>query len=332
MPFAADVAALVTPPHAMVAPAQQTAWTTITVRSGDTLWALAIKHRTTTAAIATKNRLAARLARSSTSARSCSAPAPGKPRSPPAAHPATTPTKPATTPPKKPATGAARPRRALRRDDVGHRQALQGRASRRFSPPTGSAPPATSSSANGSPSPAPARSPSLLRSRRPPSPPRSPRTSKPSTARTAAVAASKARLAAMTVPSRTATADLIRSIATRHGPTPSWPSRSAGSSRAGTSVPSPTPTPSASCRSCRSRAPGPRSSPDARSTSTTCATTSRPGCSCCAPCRNMAESKDQAIAAYYQGLYSVRTRGLYTDTLAYVAERQGDLRPTLNRL
>ena len=35
--------------------------------------------------------------------------------------------------------------------------------------------------------------------------------------------------------------------------------------------------------------------------------------------QNMAETKDQAIAAYYQGLYSVRTRGLFTDTKGYVA-------------
>ena len=35
--------------------------------------------------------------------------------------------------------------------------------------------------------------------------------------------------------------------------------------------------------------------------------------------QHMADSKDQAIAAYYQGLYSVRSRGLYTDTKAYVA-------------
>lgn len=33
-----------------------------------------------------------------------------------------------------------------------------------------------------------------------------------------------------------------------------------------------------------------------------------------------ADSRDQAIAAYYQGLSSVRSRGLYTDTKAYVAK------------
>ena len=101
MPFAADVAALVTPPHALVAPAQQTAWTTVTVRSGDTLWALALKHRTSTEAIVTKNRLAhggavihvgqKLLVPTSGAAQ----PAPGT---------SATPAKPGTAPPEKPTT------------------------------------------------------------------------------------------------------------------------------------------------------------------------------------------------------------------------------------
>ena len=32
-----------------------------------------------------------------------------------------------------------------------------------------------------------------------------------------------------------------------------------------------------------------------------------------------ADSREQAIAGYYQGLYSVRTKGLYEDTKKYVA-------------
>src|SRR6478735_1876619 len=54
-----------------------------------------------------------------------------------------------------------------------------------------------------------------------PSPQPSPKpATTPTTARARAVAASKGKLASMTVPSRTETSDLIRSIATRHGVDP----------------------------------------------------------------------------------------------------------------
>ena len=46
MPFA-DVAALALPAHTAVAPVAATPWKTVTVRPGDTLWDLAIAHRTT---------------------------------------------------------------------------------------------------------------------------------------------------------------------------------------------------------------------------------------------------------------------------------------------
>ena len=42
-----------------------------------------------------------------------------------------------------------------------------------------------------------------------------------------------------------------------------------------------------------------------------------------------ADSREQAIAGYYQGLYSVRTKGMYEDTKRYVANVLGHLRPPL---
>ena len=56
MPFA-DVAALALPAHATVAPVAATPWETVTVRPGDTLWDLAIAHRSTIQAIVEKNQL-----------------------------------------------------------------------------------------------------------------------------------------------------------------------------------------------------------------------------------------------------------------------------------
>jgi len=312
MPFAADVAALVTPPHALVAPAQQTAWTTITVRSGDTLWALAIKHRTTTAAIATKNRLAGGGAvihvgqKLLVPAPGAAKPAPGQPASKP------------TTPPKKPATAprvhvvrsgdtmsgiakrykvslttllATNELRASSYIFVGQRISIPG--------PGAVAKPATKPT-NATPAPKPA-------------------TTKPSTARAAAVAASKAKLAAITVPSRTETADLIRSIATRHGVDPKlalaigwlesgWYQRAVSSTNAvGVMQIMPITGTWASQLAGRKL-----DLYDVRDNITA-------GVLVLRALQNMAETKDQAIAAYYQGLYSVRTRGLFTDTKGYVA-------------
>lgn len=55
MPVAVD-AALVQPLHAVVRPAG-TRWHTVRVRPGDTIWDLALKHRTTVRALVEKNRL-----------------------------------------------------------------------------------------------------------------------------------------------------------------------------------------------------------------------------------------------------------------------------------
>jgi N-acetylmuramoyl-L-alanine amidase len=312
MPFAADVAALVTPPHALVAPAQQTAWTTVTVRSGDTLWALALKHRTSTEAIVTKNRLARGGAVIHVGQKllvptpAAAQPAPGT---------SATTAKPGTAPPKKPTTAprvhvvrsgdtmsgiaaryrtslgtllAANQLRASSYIFVGQRITIPG--------PGVIAKPAPTAK----PVPKPASTP-------------------PSTTRAASVAASKAKLAAMSVPSRTETADLIRSIATRHGVDPKlaqaigwlesgWHQRAVSSTNAvGVMQIMPITGTWASQLAGRTL-----DLYDVRDNITA-------GVLVLRALQNMAESKDQAIAAYYQGLYSVRTRGLFTDTKAYVA-------------
>ncbi len=320
MPFAADVAALVPPPHTLVAPAQQTAWTTITVRSGDTLWALAIKHRTTPAAIATKNRLS-RGGAVIHVGQELLVPTPGAAQ-PAAGKPASTPTKPATTPPKKPAT-------ASRVHVVRSGDTMSGIAKRykvslttllatnelrassyifvgqRITIPR---PGAVAKPAPTPTTPRPA-----------PKPATQPTTTTPATIRAAAVAASRAKLAAMTVPSRTETADLIRSIATRHGVAPKlalaigwlesgWNQRAVSSTNAvGVMQIMPI------TGTWGSQLAGRKLDLyDVRDNITA-------GVLVLRALGNMAESTDQAIAAYYQGLYSVRTRGLFTDTKAYVA-------------
>ena len=316
MPFAADVAALVTPPHAMVAPAQQTAWTTITVRSGDTLWALAIKHRTTVAAIATKNRLA-RGGAVIHIGQKLLVPAPGAAK-PTAGKPATTPTKPATTPPKKPATAprvhVVRSGETMSGIAKRYKVSLSAllatnklRASSYIFVGQRITVPGPGVVAKPAPKPATAK----------PAP--KPATTKAPTTRAAAVAASKAKLAAMTVPSRTETADLIRSTATRHGVDPKlalaigwlesgWNQRAVSYTNAvGVMQIMPITGTWASQLAGRKL-----DLYDVRDNITA-------GVLVLRALQNMAESKDQAIAAYYQGLYSVRTRGLYTDTKAYVA-------------
>ena len=140
-----------------------------------------------------------------------------------------------------------------------------------------------------------------------------------SAARARAVAASKAKLAATTVPSRTATAALIRSIATRHGVDPKlalaiawlesgWYQRAVSPTNAvGVMQIMPI------TGTWASQLAGRRLDLyDVRDNITA-------GVLVLRALQTLADSKDQAIAAYYQGLYSVRTRGLYTDTKAYVA-------------
>jgi LysM repeat protein len=316
MPFAADVAALATPPHTLVAPTQQTAWTTITVRSGDTLWALAIKHRTTPAAITTKNHLA-RGGAVIHVGQKLLVPVPGAAQ-PAAGKPASTPAQPESSPPTKPAT-------ASRVHVVRSGDTMSGIAKRykvRLATLLATNELSASSyifvgqritvpraGAVTKPVPKPTTAKPAPR----------PTTTKPPTARATAVAASRARLAGMTVPSRTETADLIRSIATRHGVAPKlalaigwlesgWNQRAVSSTNAvGVMQIMPITGTWASQLAGRKL-----DLYDVRDNITA-------GVLVLRALGNMAESTDQAIAAYYQGLYSVRTRGLFTDTKAYVA-------------
>jgi LysM repeat protein len=333
VPFAADVATLVTPPHAVVAAAPQTTWSTVTVRSGDTLWDLAITHRTTVAAIVAKNRLphggavihvGQKLLVPGKGAAKPTAPAgpAAKAADRPAAKPAA-----ATKPIRKPATTA------LRTYVVRSGDTMSGIA-KRYKVSLTALLAANHLSASSYiyvgqritvPSPGASTQPAPKRSPKPYSKPAPKPSATPapkptaSTTRAQAVAASKAKLAAMTVPSRTETADLIRSIATRHGVDPKlalaigwlesgWYQRAVSSTNAvGVMQIMPVTGTWASQLAGRTL-----DLYDVRDNITA-------GVLVLRALQTMADSRDQAIAAYYQGLYSVRTRGLYTDTKAYVA-------------
>lgn len=130
--------------------------------------------------------------------------------------------------------------------------------------------------------------------------------------------ANRARLAQMTVPSRTQTAALIRQIATRHGVDPrlalaiaynesGWNQRAVSVANAiGTMQVIP------SSGDWASQLAGRRLDLlDTRDNITA-------GVLILRALQSAADSREQAVAAYYQGLRSVRENGLYTDTKAYV--------------
>jgi soluble lytic murein transglycosylase-like protein len=343
MPFAADVA-LVTPTHAVVAAAQQRAWTTVTVRPGDTLWHLAITHHTTVGAIVAKNHLDDEGALIHVGQKllvpgaslAAIAPAATGPATKPAAKPAAARKKPTklTPTPRRPAATPARRVHLVHPGDtmwsiaqrykvsltallaanhlgassyiyVGERITIPGPATAATS--RAAAKPATKPARK--PIPKPSTSTSMPK----------PASTAASAARARAVASSKAKLAATTVPSRTETAALIRSIATRHGVDPKlalaiawlesgWYQRAVSPTNAvGVMQIMPT------TATWASQLAGRRLDLyDVHDNITA-------GVLVLRALQTLADSKDQAIAAYYQGLYSVRTRGLYTDTKAYVA-------------
>jgi LysM repeat protein len=358
MPFAADVAALATPPHAVVAPSRQTVWTTVTVRAGDTLWDLAIRHHTSVAALVAKNRLAAGgsvihigqkllVPGTTAAAKPPASSAPGaraatKPATKPATTPATTARKPTTSTAKRtpPATTALRVH-VVRAGDtmwgiaqrykvslsallsanhlsassyiyVGQRITLPGAPAQQSSSPAPAAKPAPKPAAKPTASSSPKPTPS-------PAPQPTPAQTAAALARARAVAASKAKLAAMTVPTRTETADLIRATATRHGVDPKlalaigwlesgWYQRAVSPTNAvGVMQVMPDTGRWASQLAGRTL-----DLYDVRDNITA-------GVLVLRALQTLADSEDQALAAYYQGLYSVRTKGLYTDTKAYVA-------------
>lgn len=310
MPFA-DVAALALPAHAAVAPVATTPWKTVTVRPGDTLWHLALAHHTTVQALVEKNRLG----------RGGALIHPGQKLLVPGR--ASTAPKPAPNPPAKP--GSASPAKPSANETV-HvvrpGETMSGIAQRYgvsltkllaanrlrnaglifvgqkiIVPGVASAPKPTT----------PAPSPTAPSGYEYPN----------KTAQ--AVAESKAKLAAMDVPSRTETAAMIRVTATRHGVDPKlalaigwlesgWYQRAVSYTNAvGVMQIMPISQTWASQLAGRSL-----DRYDAQDNITS-------GVLILRALQASTESRDQAIAAYYQGLYSVRTKGLYEDTKRYVA-------------
>ncbi len=130
--------------------------------------------------------------------------------------------------------------------------------------------------------------------------------------------ANRARLARMAVPSRSETAALIRQIATRHGVDPrlalaiaynesGWNQRAVSVANAvGTMQVIPM------SGDWASQLAGRRL--DLLDTEDNITA----GVVILRALQSVASSREEAIAAYYQGLQSVRTQGLYTDTKAYV--------------
>lgn len=331
MPIALDVTPHVAPPHLLVAPVT-TPWKTIVVDPGDTLWHLAITHRTTVGAIVTKNRLPAgghlihvgqKLL---VPGAAPSTPSSAKPAAPtPASTPTSTPTSSATSSAGRgrvhvvasgdTMTGIAKRYRislttllaANRLGNpglihIGQRITVPS-ATARSSKPRPSKPtpklgtskgatPSTTSSGSGHSYP---------------------------DATKATVAQSKARLAATPVPNRTQTASMIRATALRHGVDPrlalaigwqesTWNQRAVSYVNAiGTMQVMPTSGIWASQLAGRTL--------NLYDTSDNITA----GVLIIRALQNSAASREQAIAAYYQGLYSVRTRGLYADTRVYVA-------------
>jgi LysM repeat protein len=137
--------------------------------------------------------------------------------------------------------------------------------------------------------------------------------------RAQAVAESKAKLAAMTVPNRTDTAAAIRATATRHGIDPKlalaigwlesgWNQRAVSYTDAvGVMQLMPVAQTWASQLAGRSL--------DRYDTQDNITG----GVLIIRSLQASADSREQAIAGYYQGLYSVRTKGMYSDTKRYVA-------------
>ncbi|GAB3049134.1 hypothetical protein GCM10027053_04620 [Intrasporangium mesophilum] len=305
MPLA-DVAALAQPPHAVVAPVRPQTWTTVVVRPGDTLWALAIAHRTTVAALVEKNELAGGGAMIHIGQRlQVPGPATSAPSSKPTKKPTTT--KPAASKPA--ATGRVH---IVQAGDTMSGIAVRYHVSlttllaantlknvhlifvgQRIIVPAPPAPPA--------PSNAP------------------PAGYKPSTKTEKAVAASKAKLAHESVPTRAQTADMIRATATRHGVDPKlalavgwlesgWFQRAVSYTDA-VGVMQIMPTSIAWASELAGRTLDRYDTQDNITA----------GVLILRALQATADDRDEAIAGYYQGLRSVRTKGMYEDTKKYVA-------------
>ncbi|HET8595326.1 MAG TPA: LysM peptidoglycan-binding domain-containing protein [Intrasporangium sp.] len=313
MPLAADAPAQ--PLHAVVT-AAATRWQTVTVRPGDTLWQLAVDHHTTVTALVEKNRLSGggdvihigqKLLVPVSGSRAT------------AAAPRATASKPAPKPKPKPrVTYTVRPGDTLSDIAVRHRVSLAALvATNRITNPgvihpgqriaiPGAASPATAAPAVKPAAPAPA----------------SENTFAGYTYSDAIVGAAKANrdtLARRDLPSRTETADLIRRVATRYGVDPKlalaiawqesgWNQRVVSVANAvGTMQVIP------SSGQWASELAGRRL--DLLDTEDNVTA----GVVIIKALLRGADDREQAIAGYYQGLYSVQTKGLYEDTKGYVA-------------
>ena len=334
MPLPAEVAALTPPAHVLFAPAAASDWRSITVRGGDTLWGLAITNHTTTSALVAKNRLPGNGslihigqkllvptgATTATPKPSTTKPAP-KPTS----------TKPAPKPTSKPAPSAPVVTTAATVYFVKAGDTMSGIAARykvslsrlvaantltnpafirigqRIMVPAAGATstPAPSNPAPVTPAPAPTSSTPV------------PGWTYP--AKTlATAAASKAALATIPVPNRTDTAALIRATALRHGVDPrlalaigwqesGWNQRAVSYTNA-IGVMQIMPISGTWGSQLAGRTLNLYKVEDNITA----------GVLILRALQSSAESKEQAIGAYYQGLYSIRSRGMFTDTKAYV--------------
>ena len=316
MPLAADVATLAPPPHALVAPlaANTSSWKTIVVRPGDTLWDLAIRHHTTSQALAAKNHLNGGghlIAVGQKLLVPGSAPAKAPSKAGGAASGKGSSTKPRSSAPTRTSTASGRTH------VVGAGETMTGIARRYglsltkllaanrlrnagmiFVGQRITVPGAATGKPWSKPAPKPAAKPNP---------------------RAAAVARSKARLAGTSVPNRTATAAMIRATALRHGVDPrlalaigwqesGWNQRAVSYTNAvGVMQIMPI------SGTWSSQLAGRRL--DLYDTHDNITA----GVLILRALQRSADSREQAIAAYYQGLPSVRSRGLYTDTKAYVA-------------
>ncbi len=321
MPLPAEVAALTPPAHVLFAPAAASDWRSITVRGGDTLWHIAIANHTTTRALVTKNQLPGNGSLIHIGQKLL-VPT-GAAATTPAPKPATT--KPATT---KPATPPAATTSAtvhvVRAGDTmsGIAARYQVSLSRLIAANTLTNPafirigqkimvPGTGGTTT---TPAPST----------PTPP-TPTSSTPVPGWTypattlATAAASRAALATIPVPSRTDTAALIRTTALRHGVDPKlalaigwqesgWNQRAVSYTNA-IGVMQIMPISGTWGSQLAGRTLNLYKVEDNITA----------GVLILRALQGSAESKEQAIGAYYQGLYSIRSRGMFTDTKAYVA-------------
>ncbi len=311
MPLAADVATLAPPPQALVAPlaAVSSSWKTIVVRPGDTLWDLAIRYHTTSQALVDKNRLRGGGHLLVVGQKLL---VPGAAPSRPSRLPSKGGSRPSGTTSPKTSTGSARTHvvtagetmtAIARRYGLSLTKLLAANrlpnAGRIFIGQRIRVPGATSASpAPAKPSTKPANKPSPL---------------------AAAVAHSKAVLAGRSVPSRTTTAAMIRTTALRHGVDPrlalaigwqesSWNQRAVSYTNA-VGVMQIMPISGIWAAQLAGRK---LDLYDAQDNMTA-------GVLILRTLQRSADTREQAIAAYYQGLSSVRSHGLYTDTKAYVA-------------